>query len=421
MSSEFVGSPSSDNKDHVLFQPEDDLHPDNLIETEDQVLDQNFDKLKRLELPNIGISTTFGIGIFVIIGFVARNIAGPSVIVCITVAALISFLSGTFYAELSSRITKNASTYTYVYVCIGELQAFIVGWTIILEYVIGVAIVSESIGLHVDTLLNNTIKNSFKEFAPMHWSALGTYFDFIGFSIPIFFAIIVNIGLKRSEFLNKLFAVISVAIMLFIVIAGAFRAERSNWYTIPDPLLTNLNAGVGGFAPFEYFGILRGVAVCIFIFIGLEITGTGTRWKSLYGTLSFVFGTVSMIGVGTVVTLALPFYLLNEHAQLPQIFNIPSWYTAYWIIAIGGIIVLFASMYGLMFSMQITVLAMAKDSLLPKSFDSDKHTKPIIEILCAGLIAGLLAGLFEMAHLIDMLSIGIIFGFMATAFAVVMF
>ncbi|KAJ6635075.1 Lachesin [Pseudolycoriella hygida] len=45
MSSEFVGSPSSDNKDHVLFQPEDDLHPDNLIETEDQVLDQNFDAI----------------------------------------------------------------------------------------------------------------------------------------------------------------------------------------------------------------------------------------------------------------------------------------------------------------------------------------------------------------------------------------
>lgn len=78
-------------------------------------------------------------------------------------------------------------------------------------------------------------------------------------------------------------------------------------------------------------------------------------------------------------------------------------------------------MYGLMFSMQITVLAMAKDSLLPKSFYSDKHTKPIIEILCAGLIAGLLAGLFQMAHLIDMLSIGIIFGFMAMAFAVIMF
>lgn len=72
--------------------------------------------------------------------------------------------------------------------------------------------------------------------------------------------------------------------------------------------------------------------------------------------------------------------------------------------------------------MQITVLAMAKDSLLPKSFDSDKNTKPpIIEILLAALIAGLLAGLFQMAHLIDMLSIGIIFGFMGMAFAVVMF
>lgn len=78
----------------------------------------------------------------------------------------------------------------------------------------------------------------------------------------------------------------------------------------------------------------------------------------------------------------------------------------------------FNSMYGLMFSMQITVMAMARDSLLPKSFDGDK---PVIEILGVCLIAGVLAGLFRMEHLIDMLSIGIIFAFMAMAFAVVMF
>lgn len=67
-------------------------------------------------------------------------------------------------------------------------KAFIVGWTLILEYIIGVAIASESFGLNVDTLLNDTIKNSFKEFAPMHSSVLASYFDFVGFAIPIFFA-----------------------------------------------------------------------------------------------------------------------------------------------------------------------------------------------------------------------------------------
>lgn len=51
-------------------------------------------KHKRMQLPNIGIATSFGIGIFVIIGFVGRNVAGPSVIVCVAVAALISFVSG---------------------------------------------------------------------------------------------------------------------------------------------------------------------------------------------------------------------------------------------------------------------------------------------------------------------------------------
>lgn len=50
------------------------------------------------------------------------------------------------------------------------------------------ALVSGSIGLHIDNLLNDTIKNSFKDFAPIHSSALATHFDFIGFVVPIFFA-----------------------------------------------------------------------------------------------------------------------------------------------------------------------------------------------------------------------------------------
>lgn len=71
-----------------------------------------------------------------------------------------------------------------------------------------------------------------------------------------------------------------------------------------------MNQGIGGFAPFEYFGVLRGIAVCVYLFIGLDVTGTGTRWKSLYGIVSFIFGSVALIGIGTVVTLAQPFYLL---------------------------------------------------------------------------------------------------------------
>lgn len=50
--------------------------------------------------------------------------------------------------------------------------------------------------------------------------------------------------------------------------------------------------------------------MCIFIFIGFDVTGTGIKWKSLFGILSFVFGSVALIGVGTVVTLAQPFNLL---------------------------------------------------------------------------------------------------------------
>lgn len=50
--------------------------------------------------------------------------------------------------------------------------------------------------------------------------------------------------------------------------------------------------------------------MCIFIFIGLDVAGTGRRWKSMFGVISFVFATIAIFGIGTVVTLAQPFYLL---------------------------------------------------------------------------------------------------------------
>lgn len=102
-------------------------------------------------------------------------------------------------------------------------------------------------------------------------------------------------------------------------------AEPNNWSIIPDPLLINFEQGVGGFAPFKYFGILKGIAVCVFLFIGFDVVGTGTKWKSLYGILSFIFGTAALFAIGTVVTLAQPFYLLVSWVHLLSYDMAPSW------------------------------------------------------------------------------------------------
>ena len=97
-----------------------------------------------------------------------------------------NWLLGLCYAEFGARVPKSGSAYVYSYTCIGELVAFIVGWNLLLEYIIASASVSRGLSLYLDSMLNNTMKNAFIDVAPISWEFLSSYFDFFAFCVPIF-------------------------------------------------------------------------------------------------------------------------------------------------------------------------------------------------------------------------------------------
>ena len=111
--------------------------------------------LSTLDLILVGIGTMGGVGMYVLIGTVLKNTTGPAAVVSFLIAGLVSGLSAWCYAEFGARVPKAGSAYVYTYLTVGKLAAFVIGWNLVLEHVIGVAAVARCFMSYVNEIRNN--------------------------------------------------------------------------------------------------------------------------------------------------------------------------------------------------------------------------------------------------------------------------
>jgi amino acid transporter len=215
-------------------------------------------------------------------------------------------------------VPKSGSAYIFTYVAIGEFLAFIVGWNLILEYVIGAASISKGLSLYIDSLIDDAMKNSFKHVAPMSWDFLSSYFDFFAFVCPLLIGLALAFGLRKSAGINNVLCMLNLGVVAYVVVAVLFNADIQNWKIDPAdiPQQYNTTAGSGGFFPFGFSGTLKGAATCFFGFVGFDcIATTGeevrnpqkTVPRALMFSLMVIF--VAYVGV-SLLTLMWPYYLL---------------------------------------------------------------------------------------------------------------
>jgi amino acid transporter len=200
-------------------------------------------------------------------------------------------------------------------------MAFIVGWNLILEYVIGAASISKGLSLYIDSLANNTMKNCFIAIAPITWSSsfFSSYFDFFSFTGPLLIGCALAFGLSKSARINNIFCVLNLAVVVYVVIVVFINADISYWQIDPEQINsthTDEEIGKGGFFPFGISGMLKGAATCFFGFVGFDcIATTGeevrnpkkTVPKALLLSLFIIF--LAYLGI-SLLTLMYPYYLL---------------------------------------------------------------------------------------------------------------
>ncbi|XP_054735773.1 cationic amino acid transporter 3 [Anastrepha obliqua] len=382
------------------------------------------------DLTTLGVGSTLGAGVYVLAGQIARDQAGPSVMLSFAIAALASLLAGICYAEFGARVPKAGSAYVYSYVCIGEFVAFVIGWNLMLEYIIGTASVCRGISLYLDTLINDTLKNTFAEIAPINVSFLGSYFDFFAFGLVIIFGVALAFGVETSAFANNFCTSLNIFILMFVIVAGAIKANFANWsidpQTVNATIITN-DIGSGGFFPFGFAGTLKGAATCFFGFVGFDcIATTGEEVRnprrniprSILLSLLIIF--LCYFGVSTVLTLMVPYYEQDANAPLPFAFKQVGWTFAMWVVAIGGLIGLFASLFGALFPLPRVMYSMAEDGLLFRFLGkiSPRFRVPVHGSIFAALFTSLMAGLFSLQQLVSLLSIGTLLAYSVVAISV---
>ncbi|MBY6240935.1 amino acid permease [Methylosinus sp. Sm6] len=379
-----------------------------------------------VSLTALGIGGIIGAGIFVLTGTVAANSAGPGVALSFALAGLACAFVALCYAELAALIPVAGSAYTYTYATLGELFAWIIGWDLVLEYGLGAATVAVGWAGYF-----NRVLNGLGIVLPPQWTTAmfadpghaggGGYFNVPAALVVLALSALLARGTRESSQFNNFIVLVKLAVVLIVIGFGAFHVDMAHWTPfVPE--------NTGEFGHFGWSGVLRGASIVFFSYIGFDAVSTAAQEAKLpqrdvpVGIIgSLLICTILFIAVAAVATGVVSYTTLNVPDPIAVAMDATGASWMAWIVKIGALAGLTTVILALLFGQTRVFYSMAHDGLLPPIFARLHRSwgTPAISQMVVGVLVAIAAGLFPIAILGEMVSIGTLSAFALVCGAVI--
>ncbi len=405
----------------------------NILLTLSQYGDENNGLKRSLSLSNLialGIGAIVGTGIFVITGQAAAQYAGPALSISFIVSAMACILAGLCYAELAAMMPVAGSVYSYSYLTMGEVLAWFIGWTLILEYLFACSSVAVGWSGYMMSLLHGwgihlpaQISQATFDHVNNEWIWTGSIINFPAvFIVGVITAMLIG-GIKESAWVNNIIVVIKVSVILLFIGFGLSYIDIGNFHPyIPQ--------NTGEFGKFGWSGILRGAGVVFYAFLGFDALSTAAQeaknpQKDMPRSILFslLICAILYVAVTTVLTGIVNYKELNVDAPIALAIDRTgeglAWLSPF--IKLGAIAGLSSVILVMMIGQSRIYFAISSDGLLPSIFSKvhKKHATPFNATIFSCVVTGLIAGLFPLHVLSELVSIGTLLAFTIVCLSII--
>jgi len=371
----------------------------------------------------LGVGAIVGTGILTLIG-TGAGLAGPGVILSFLIAGLVCAAAALAYAELATMIPQSGSAYTYSYVAVGETIAWIVGWSLILEYSVVCSTVAVGWSGYFTGFMDGIGWTIPKALA--NGPALGGLINLPAVAIIAVVAGLLLVGTRESATLNAILVALKIAALAMFVIVALPHFDAANFHpffpngVLPRPGPDPFNAGQT-----IKLGVLPAASIIFFAFYGFDAVSTAAEEAKDPGR-DMTIGIVGSMAACVVIYMAIaacaigaaPVASFAQSAEpLALILRTLGSDTAAKVFGAVAIIALPTVILAFLFGQTRIFFVMARDRLLPEGLGRvhPRSGVPVAVTIGTAVIVAAIAAFLPLAEIAALANAGTLCAFVAVS------